>query len=255
MSRLSPPTTFAAAILLAAVAQASAMAQGPSGLPEPIPDAPPLVPKAGMPTQIGPGAWGTETSGAIGSVRREGVFARWRRHRHRAGRHLQESVLGFPEEFEEPALGHFVYAHGRAQVANADAAQMVLHDYDFVPGTDQLNFRGSDRLSRVARQMPLNFFPLVIERTPHTPGLDQLRRRAVLARLATGPFPVPDHRVVIGPAIARDLAGMETEMTHQNLMIQTMSNGALGGVGGGAIGGTAGQGFGAQGRSQPSQPR
>jgi hypothetical protein len=82
-----------------------------------------------------------------------------------------------------------------------------------------------------------------------------LRRQSVLAALAPGPFPVPAERVVVGPTIANGLSGVDAEMVNQNLMIQTMTNGTLGGVGGGAIGGTSGQGFGAEGSSRQNRSR
>ena len=247
--------TVAAGMLLAAGAGMPTAAQEFPGIPAPILTDSPIAPEAGAHPAFGHEAAGPVPVEDGGPGHRHGLLARWKDHHRRTKLHLQESALGFPVEFHEPSLGHFVYAHGRTQVANADAAQMVLYDYDFIPGTDQLSVRGHDRLARIASQMPATFFPLVIEWTPRLPGLDLLRRQSVLASLAAGPFPVPAERVVIGPAMARDLSGTDAELINQNLMIQTMTNGTLGGVGGGAIGGTSGQGFGSSGPSQPSRPR
>ena len=136
-------------------------------------------------------------------------LSRWRWHRTQCKRHLQEHFLGYAEEFNEWPLGEALYAHARTQVANGAAARMVFYHYDFVDGTSQLNLRGRDKLAAVAATLPTTFFPVVVERTPTEPGLDQSRRSALLTQLAQGPFPVPAERVVIGPRIANGMTGFE----------------------------------------------
>jgi hypothetical protein len=165
--------------------------------------------------------------------------------------------LGYPEEFNEWPLGSALYAHGRTQVANGNAARMVLYRYDFVEGSPQLNLRGRDKLAKMARMLPISFAPLVIERTPATPGLDAQRRTAMLAELADSPFPIPPERVVIGPPIANGLTGVEAVTIYGNQLgaLQQGSaanvggfSGAQGfdasGLSGGAGSGGAGGGFG-----------
>ena len=66
-------------------------------------------------------------------------LSRWWWHKTQCKRSLQECALGFPEEFNEWPLGSALYAHGRTEVANGDAARMVFYHYDFVEGTGQLN--------------------------------------------------------------------------------------------------------------------
>src|SRR5947209_6132057 len=78
------------------------------------------------------------------------------------------------------------------------AAPMVLYDYDFVPGTGQLSQRGRDQVAKMAGLLATMPMPLVVERTPATPGLAEARRYAVLAELAGGPYPVGSERVVVG---------------------------------------------------------
>ena len=81
------------------------------------------------------------------------------------------------------------------------------------------------------------FNPVVIERTPATPGLDEQRRGLLLAELAGSQFPVPPERVVIGPPSTAGLAGYEATFVYGNQLGALQAGGAAG-VGGYA--GTAG---------------
>jgi hypothetical protein len=156
-------------------------------------------------------------------------LSRWRWHRAHCKRHLQEHFLGYPEEFNEWPLGYALYAHGRTQVANAQAARMVFYHYDFVDGTSRLNVRGRDKLARVGTYLPTTFAPVVVERTPKEPGLDESRRLAVVNELVQGPFRVPAERVVIGPPLADGMSGVEAVSIYGNQLSGIASGGALGG--------------------------
>ena len=143
----------------------------------------PAGPLDSPPTAVPPA--GTCTCG-----NRHGL-SRWRWHRTQCKQYLQEHFLGYAEEFNEWPLGESAYAHARTQVANGLAARMVFYHYDFVDGTSQLNLRGCDKLAAVAATLPTTFFPVVVERTPTEPGLDQSRRLTLLTQLAQGPSPCP----------------------------------------------------------------
>jgi hypothetical protein len=170
---------------------------------------------------------------------------------------LQECALGYPEEFNEWPLGSALYAHGRTQVANGNAARMVFYRYDFLDGSAQLNLRGRDKLAKLSRLLPTSFAPIVVERTPSTPGLDGQRKAALLAELAGSRFPVPAERVVIGPPVANGLTGVEATIIYGNQLgaLQQGSAANIGGFSGaqgfdasGLSGGSvAGGGFGAAG--------
>jgi len=164
-------------------------------------------------------------------------LSRWWWHKTQCKRQLQEWALGYPEEFNEWPLGASVYAQGRTQVANGNAARMVFYHYDFVEGTGQLNVRGHDKLIKVAQMLPCTFFPVVIERTPSTPGLDAQRRAGLLAELSGSRFPIPPERVMIGPPVAAGLAGYEAVFVYGN-QLGALQSGVAGGVGG--YSGTAG---------------
>jgi hypothetical protein len=128
---------------------------------------------------------------------------------------------------------------------------MVLFRFDFIDCSNQLNVRGRDQLLKLAGMMCANPYPLVIERTPCAPELDEARRLTVLNELGHMGQVIPTDRVVIGEPTAVGLRGIEAEIIFQNLLIQTQSGGTRAGAGGGSIGGTVGLGFNAPGRPGP----
>jgi hypothetical protein len=144
--------------------------------------------------------------------------------------------LGYAREFEAPPLGYFLYLHGQTEVANGEAARMVLYHYDFVEGSDQLKPRGKYQLAKITALLPLNFNPLIIQATPEAPALDEARRVAVVRELAVGSFPVPPERVVIGRPPAIPLQGDEAERIYRNLLLNTEAGGLRATGGGGTTG-------------------
>lgn len=177
---------------------------------------------------------------------RPGLF-NWRQRHAVHKSHLQEKVLGYPEEFNEWPLGRSLYALNQTQVANGAAARMILNHCDFVGDTTELNYRGRDKLAAIAAQLPSTFNPVIIERTPWAPEVAEARRLIIVERLVRGPFPVPAERVVIAPAIARGLSGAEAVIVDTNRLSSFASGGTISGGGGGgaplggaALGGAAG---------------
>lgn len=147
------------------------------------------------------------------------------------GSRIRECLSGRPEEYDRLPLGESVYASMRVQMTNAEAAALVLYHYDFVEGSAALNPRGQERLCKIAALLPETFCPVIIEKTSCAPELDAIRRMTVYNELCQGAFPVPFERVVVGPAIARGLSGVEAEMVYRNLLTQTQSGGVIGGSG------------------------
>jgi hypothetical protein len=166
-------------------------------------------------------------------LRRPSVLERWTAA-------LQACLFGYPEEFQAPPLGETIGRHFRTEVANGEAARMVLHHYDFDCDGKELNQRGKDHLAKIICMVPRNFFPIIVERTPLNPGLAEARRVAVLNELSRAAFPVPPERVLIGPPLSNSLSGVEALLVYQNLLQQTSagSRGSAGAVGG--VGPTAG---------------
>jgi hypothetical protein len=236
----------AVGILVAAACGSVASAQNVNGPPlgmlsPPVPPPPTLnlERSAPGPEVAAPGA----LPGPSCSCGDRWGLARWRWHRAHCKRQLQEHFLGYLEEFNEWPLGNALYAHGRTQVANGKAAQMVFYHYDFVDGTAQLNFRGRDKLASIADVLPTSFAPVIVERTPKEPGVDEARRSTLLAELGRSPFPVPPERVVIGPPISFPIIGWEANAIFANQLRAIGSGGAIaGGISG--IGGFVGGGLG-----------
>jgi hypothetical protein len=166
------------------------------------------------------------------------------RQNHVANAQARGSLL-HPAEWSEAPAGASVALHAQTQITNGVAARMCLHDYDFVPGTDQLNYRGKDRARQIAAVMPYNRFPVVVERLPAFPELAETRRRATHAELVAVAGPVPIERVVVGASPTVPLQGVEAGLVYDTLLQLTGSAGTVPGTG--ARDGTSGGNFGGAG--------
>ena len=144
--------------------------------------------------------------------------------RRRCKRKLQELFLGFPEEFERPALGALMHQANAIQVGNAEAASMILRPYDFESGTIVLNQRGRDKLAVIEARLPISFSLVVIERTKSS-VIDEARRSAVLGTLLKGSFPIPSERVVVGPSASSGLVGQDAVLIHTATQLRTSLGG------------------------------
>jgi hypothetical protein len=167
------------------------------------------------------------------------------------GKPIARGSLLHTANWPDTPLGYSVALHAETQIANAAASRMFLYDYDFVPGTSELNDRGKDRVLRIATLLPHNRFPVVVERLSYAPVLAEARRRTVLASLVAAAGAVPPERVVIGRPASVPLQGPESELIYMNLLRLTESAGTVPGTGvhtgqttGGAGSGTGTGGFG-----------
>jgi hypothetical protein len=133
-----------------------------------------------------------------------------------------------------------MHQHFQIQVNNAIAAQMILHEYDFVCGGTKLNLHGSDRLLHLALLLKSYECPLIVERTPYDVGLAESRRIAVLNQLADLGIVVPPERVVIGVSPAIPLRGVEAELIYRNILKQSENGGYQQGQGSGTNGSATG---------------
>jgi hypothetical protein len=222
------PLSAGIALLMAVAAPAPAQDAHSAAAPPPPGVGPMFAAPGPAPTPLTPTPPPTCTCGD-----RRGL-SRLQWHRTHCKRALQSKWLGYPEEFNEWQLGRSLYNHGAIQVANAEAAAMIFYDFDFVDGTRQLNRRGREKLGAIAEALPTNFSTVAIEPTPQTPGLDQARRLAILAELASGPFPVPGERVVVAVPKPRGRGGAESILVERNRLVTTAAGGALAGTAGAA---------------------
>lgn len=125
-----------------------------------------------------------------------------------------------------PPLGTFVDAAFQVQIANAEAACMCLHHYDFIDGTSQLNPHGQAQVAKIVTLLPRNFSPVIVEATG-TPQLDDARRMRVFQELSAGTFPIPYERVVCGSSTAESLGGPDADKINTNLLKHVEIKGAI----------------------------
>lgn len=130
-------------------------------------------------------------------------------------------------------LGETVYAPVHVQIDNGVTARMVLYNCDFVEGSERLSVHGRDELARVATWALHHPCPIIVERTPYCPGLDEARRKAVVQELARSSLPINAERVIVAPAVANGLSGSDAEIMFRRMNSHTQSGGILSGVSGG----------------------
>ena len=134
-------------------------------------------------------------------------------------------LCGRPPWPSVPA-GSSVEMYFQTHITNGVATRMALYDYDFLPDSAQLNYRGKDRVHRIAGLAVCNQFPIVVERLPANPALAEARKRAVLTELAAA-GPINPDRVVVGAPLGAPLQGVEAEVIYQNLLRQLESAGKM----------------------------
>ena len=157
--------------------------------------------------------------------RQQGRFGRFKQR-------CQAKYWGYPEEFCEPPLGTMLMGYQMTQIANGQAARMALYQYDFLPGSEELNSRGQVQLAMMATWMTTNDFPIFVEPTLRNPELDELRRQTVWVELCGTNLSIPSERVRIGRPNVRGLDASDALLINRNRLDQTATRGASGGVGG-----------------------
>jgi uncharacterized membrane protein YgcG len=159
---------------------------------------------------------------------RDSAWAWWHR----------DAGLSVPETLP---LGSTVRAHYHTMQTNAEAADFILHDHDFVGATAELTPAGRDRILEISARARSAPFPVIVERCCNNanPELDSHRRTIVAQILHDNGLPEAHQRVIVAPAYGKGITAMEGEMDfYQN----TYSRGA-GGYGGNGFGNNA-AGFG-----------
>jgi hypothetical protein len=139
---------------------------------------------------------------------------------------LQYTHWGYAENFVPRPLGASVYEPLQAQVTAGREAQMILYRYDFKEGIDgppeQLNAAGMRRLYKLGPWLAETPLPLLVERTPGHPDLDEARRVAVADALSNVlMIPTPVERVVVVDPAYRGLNGDEALEVYLNQLEQT----------------------------------
>jgi hypothetical protein len=126
-------------------------------------------------------------------------------------------------------VGQVTDSFWETQQTNAEAADFIFYDHEFVGDTDKLAPGATKKLMQVALRLEHVPFPIVIEETPYNadPDLDQDRRRRVVEELARLGVEQAEDRVVITSAYARGLTAVEGERAYY-----TTLQGDFGGGGG-----------------------
>ncbi len=149
------------------------------------------------------------------------------------------------------------------QMDNAEASKYVVHEHEFaltsgeesqVDDAWRLNEAGEDHVKRIAVNLKRgDIFPVVVERSQISPKsgteyqypihrneqLDLKRRAIIVSALQSMGVEDAEQRVVIAPAFAEGLTGVEASSAYARGM---STNGRRGG--GGGLGGSGGGGFG-----------
>lgn len=127
-------------------------------------------------------------------------------------------------------LGQVTDAHWETQQTNAEAADFIFFDHEFVGDTVGLAPSTKRHIESVALRLEHVPFPVVVERSPHNarPELDRARRRAIVEHLVRMGVPDADGRVVIAAAFAEGLTAIEAEQNYYSIF------GANSGFSGGA---------------------
>jgi hypothetical protein len=134
-------------------------------------------------------------------------------------------------------LGQVTDSHWETQQTNAEAADFIFYDHEFLGETANLGPSAKRHLEEVALRLPHVPFPIVIEQSMYNakPQLDQARRQTIVAQLARMGLPQVEDRVVVAGAFAEGFTAIEGERAYYN------------GIIGGGFGGGAGRRFGGSG--------
>jgi hypothetical protein len=138
-----------------------------------------------------------DPAGQLQVNEQKGLLHRWFHH---TAATLQDKMIGYPENFIEPPLGHYVKENMSMQVAKADPHRFTLYRTDFLPGTDRFSPVGAYRFNLMYSRVGGWLGPVIVEWTPDEPGLAEARRQAVLVTMQTAGRPIVPERVVIGPS-------------------------------------------------------
>jgi hypothetical protein len=141
--------------------------------------------------------------------------------------------------FDRPfPLGQATDAFWETQQTNAEAADFIFFDHEFMGETANLSPAARRHLEEVALRLPHVPFPVVIEESMYNakPDLDLARRQSIVMQLARLGLANVEERVVIANAFAEGFTGIEGERTYYNGIL----GGGFGGGGGRRFGGSGG---------------
>lgn len=120
--------------------------------------------------------------------------------------------------FDPPfANGQVNDAHWETQQTNAEAADFIFFDHDFVGDGEALTPAAKKKLESVALRLPHVPFPITVEQSPNNqaPELDGRRRQVIVEQLGRlGITEDLEDRVVVAPAFVEGFTAMEGERAY-----------------------------------------
>ena len=129
-------------------------------------------------------------------------------------------------------LGQATDAFWETQQTNAEAADFIFYDHEFVGNTAELTPGAKKKLMQVALRLEHVPFPVVIEESAHNARhqLDRTRRRTVVEQLARLGQDHAEARVVIAPIFAEGITAVEGESAYYQTLQGSISEGGNGGA-------------------------
>lgn len=137
-------------------------------------------------------------------------------------------------------LGQVSDSHWETQQTNAEAADFIFYDHEFVGDTRELTPGGKKKLQQVALRLEHVPFPVVIEEMPiYRPNheLEIQRRRQVVEQLARLGVEDVERRVVVSTALAPGITAVEGERAYYSTIFGNSANPNGGGRRFGGFGG------------------
>lgn len=143
---------------------------------------------------------------------------------------------------DEYPVGSVVRAHFHQMQTNAEAADFILYQCDFVGQTAELTPDGKDKILEIAARMRSAPFPVIVERSWNNsdPELDSYRRDFIAMVLADKGNPDAGNRVFVSPSYGPGKQSLEAAPEYYMFTYQGfggINNGQTGGGGGGGFGG------------------
>jgi hypothetical protein len=120
-------------------------------------------------------------------------------------------------------LGQVTDAHWETMQTNAEAADFIFYDHEFVGETADLTPLGRKHLLSVALRLEHVPFPVVVEESPRgeNPQLDEARRQTVVNQLVQLGLnrEMVEARVVVSPAFTEGLSAIEGEAAYYSTLL------------------------------------
>lgn len=131
-------------------------------------------------------------------------------------------------------LGQVTDAHWETMQTNAEAADFIFYDHEFVGQTANLTPLGRKHLLSVALRLEHVPFPVVVEESPRgeNPQLDAARRQTVIDQLAQLGLDrqMLEARVVVAPAFTEGLSAIEGEAAYYRTLSDQTFGATYGGL-------------------------